>query len=285
MIRPVRPSGRHTLPPSNRGRPRHASLFERAIDEVPFLEKELFLLRRLVRPGDVCLDIGAAGGAHLLVMAVRAGARGRVIGVEPRPGSLRALRWLVRAVGLAQRVELVAAAFSDRAGRQNLRIPVVPTRAHLPGTSADHRRRAAFNSLPARHVEVETMTLDAFVEQAGLARIDVIKCDVEGAELAVLAGATRTFARFRPVLVVEADDAHQSRYDARAQDVFDAVVALGYVGFRYVRGRLDAVRGVVEGEDDYVFVPRERLSDPTSRARASSTSPTSSRSTTSARSS
>ena len=281
----IRSYARNGNAPHRDGSARRASLVERAIDEIPFLEKELVLLRRLVRPGDVCLDIGAAGGAHLLVMASRTGARGRVIGVEPRPGSLRALRWLVRATGLARRVELVSAAFSDRAGRENLRIPLVPTRAHLPGTSADRRRRAAFTAVPARHVEVETMTLDDFVDQAVLGRIDVIKCDVEGAELAVLAGGVRTFARFRPVLVIEADDAHQSRYDARAQDVYDAVRALGYVGFRYVRGRLDAVPGIVDGEDDYVFVPRERLSSPTSRATASRTSPTSSRSTTSARSS
>ncbi|MFW5934010.1 MAG: hypothetical protein ACOCT8_04690 [Actinomycetota bacterium] len=45
---------------------RRPSLLERAIDQVPFLEKELFLLARLVRRGDRCVDVGAAGGAHLL---------------------------------------------------------------------------------------------------------------------------------------------------------------------------------------------------------------------------
>lgn len=233
------------------------------MDRIPFLEKELFLLRRLVRPGDVCLDIGAAGGAHLLVMALRAGARGRVIGVEPRPGSLSMLRWWVRLAGVHRRVELVATALSDRAGNEELRIPIVPTRAHLPGTSLERRRRAAFSTLPARYVEVATVTLDDFIEEVGPSHVDVIKCDVEGAELAVLAGAARTLDHFRPVVVIEADDVHQSRYDARAQDVFNTVVSHDYVGFRYVRGRLEVVWGVVAGEDDYVFVPRERLSDST----------------------
>ena len=103
------------------------SRLERAVDRVPFLEKELFLLRRLVRPGDVCVDIGAAGGAHLFVMARQAGRWGHVVGIEPRPGSLRVLDRLVRISGMADRVSLHQLALTDAAGTIELRVPVVPT--------------------------------------------------------------------------------------------------------------------------------------------------------------
>lgn len=237
------------------GRP---SLFERAVDRVPFLEKELFLLHRLVRAGDVCLDIGAAGGAHLLVMARQVGGAGRVLGVEPRPGSLRALRRIVRLSGLASRVRLLPVAVADRIGRQRLRVPVVPTRAHFRGSIVEADAAAAFARLPHREIEVATTTLDALVAAEGLERLDVIKCDVEGAELLVLAGANDVLERLRPILILEADDLHQRRYDATAQDVVDAVVRHGYRPHRYRRGRLEPVDGAVPGEDDYVFVPLER---------------------------
>jgi FkbM family methyltransferase len=232
---------------------------ERLFDRIPFLEKELFLLRRLVRAGDVCLDIGAAGGAHLLVMARSVGAGGLVLGFEPRPGSLRALRRIVWLSGLASRVRLLQLALSDHSGRQSLRIPFVPTRAHFLGSSPHRAARAAFRHLPHREVEVVTRRLDDVVAEYGLQHVDVVKCDVEGAELLVLAGSDRLLDELRPVLIVEADDLHQRRFDATAQDVIDAVSRHGYRTFRFRGGRLLPVTGAVPDEDDYVFVPDERV--------------------------
>jgi FkbM family methyltransferase len=235
------------------------SRLERAVDRVPFLEKELFLLDRVVRPGMVCVDVGAAGGAHLLVMARRVGPTGRVVGIEPRPGSLRALRALCRLTGVADRTRLLPIALAEGRGRLPLRIPVVPTRAHLPGTTDDTDGAAAFANLPHKAIEVPTRALDDVVDAEGLERVDLVKIDVEGAELAALAGAHRTLDELRPLVLVEADDLHQARYDATAQDVVDAVLEHGYEVFRYRRGELDRLAGrVVEGEDDYVFVPVER---------------------------
>jgi FkbM family methyltransferase len=234
------------------------SLGERALDRIPFLEKELLLLRRILQPGDVAVDIGAAGGAHLLTMARAVGPTGRVIGVEPRPGSFRILRRLVRLRGWSRRVSLHPVALTDRAGRQVLRIPIVPTRAHVPGTTHDRWGAAAFARLPDRLIEVATTTLDALVEEQRLDRVDVIKCDVEGAELLVFSGAADVLEHRRPIVVVEADDQHQRRFDATAQDVLDAIEAHDYRPFRFVRSRLVPVVGVVDGEDDYVLVPIER---------------------------
>lgn len=234
------------------------SLVERAVDRIPFLEKELFLLRRIVTPGDVCIDIGAAGGAHLLVMARRVGPAGRVLGFEPRPGSLRLLRLIVRATGLAARVTLSPKALADRVGAQSLRVPMVPTRAHFRGSTGEPERTAAFATLPHREIQVATTTLDAAVAASGIDRVDLVKCDVEGAELLVLAGAGRVLRELRPVLVLEADDLHQAREGACADDVLAEVVGHGYHAYRWRRGALERVDGAVAGEDDYVFVPTER---------------------------
>lgn len=232
--------------------------FERALDRIPFVEKELLLLRTLVQPGDVCADIGAAGGAHLMVMARRVGPHGRVLGIEPRPGSYRVLRGIVRAAGLHRRVHLEQTALGSEPGTVTLRIPIVPTRAHLHGTTADRERAAAFPGMPFREVEVPCRRLDDVVEAAGLTRLDVIKVDVEGAELLVFSGAARVLDELRPVVIVEADDLHQRRFDATAQQVLDAVIAYGYRPHRYRAGMLEPVPGVVAGEDDYVLIPDGR---------------------------
>jgi FkbM family methyltransferase len=231
---------------------------ERAVDRVPFLEKELFLLRRMVAPGDVCIDVGAAGGAHLLVMARRVGPSGRVLGFEPRPGSHRILRWLVDRSGLGHRVQLLPVALDETTGRAPLRIPVVPTRAHFHGSAEDREGTAAFGGLPHREITVPTERLDDIVAAEGLDRVDVLKCDVEGAELRVLAGARKVLEHHRPVVLLEADDLHQQREEATAAEVLELMRSYDYRAHRYRRGMLEAVDGVVDGEDDYVFVPRER---------------------------
>lgn len=245
------------------GRP---SLVERVVDRVPFLEKELFLLRRLVAPGDVCVDVGAAGGAHLLLMARRAGPHGRVLGFEPRPGSARALARLVRWAGYGDRVELYAQALADADGEQVLRVPVVPTRAHFRGSVHNLDEVAAFARLPRREVRVPTRTLDAVVDERGLTHVDLVKCDVEGAELLVLDGARRMLEEQRPVVVLEADDQHQAREGASADAVLAVMRGHGYRPHRYRRGALEEVDGARSDEDDYVFVPEE--TSPRVRVRA-----------------
>lgn len=238
------------------GRP---SRLERAVDRVPFLEKELFLLAQVVQPGMTCIDVGAAGGAHLLVMAKRVGPSGHVLGIEPRPRSLRAVGRLARLAGVADRTRLLPIALAEAEGELPLRIPLVPTRAHLPGTTIDLAGTAAFSRMPHRELAVRTRRLDDVVVEEGLTRVDVVKIDVEGAELAALAGAHRTLERHRPLVLVEADDLHQARYEATAQDVLDAVTEHGYDVFRYRRGGLDPLDGrVVDEEDDYILVPSER---------------------------
>lgn len=231
---------------------------ERVLDRIPFLEKELLLLRRLVRPGDVCLDIGAAGGAHLMVMARRAGRRGRVLGVEARPRSAVALSLLTALVPGGARPRIHQVALADDAGVLTLRIPLVPTRAHLPGTATDRLEAAAFAGLPATTVTVPSMRLDDLIAREGLAHVDVVKLDVEGAESAVLAGAPYLLHEQRPVFVIEADDLHQRRFDTTAADLVAGVVAAGYRAHRFLRGGLTAVDRVTADEDDYVLIPDER---------------------------
>jgi hypothetical protein len=51
----------------------------------------------------------------------------------------------------------------------------------------------------AKLTEIRTLTIDSF----GLAPLDLIKIDVEGMELEVLAGAAQTIGRCRPIILVE----------------------------------------------------------------------------------
>lgn len=50
----------------------------------------------------------------------------------------------------------------------------------------------------------QIITLDSYVREKKIPRVDLIKLDVEGAELDVLKGASVTISRFKPILLISA---------------------------------------------------------------------------------
>lgn len=67
--------------------------------------------------------------------------------------------------------------------------------ANGPGTSVN-------SSNIDNSTGVETISIDDFVEQNGIEKVDFIKLDVEGSEEAILKGAIKTIRKFRPKLTV-----------------------------------------------------------------------------------
>lgn len=147
--------------------------------------EEYRAFRAAVRPGAVVLDVGANVGSYTLLFALWGGATGRVFAFEPAPEARDGLRMHVALNGLADRVEIVAAAAGAAVGTARFRID---------GASGANAIAAGLHGAASECIEVETTTIDAFCERHRT-RPDVIKIDVEGAELDVLAGARRVLAQ------------------------------------------------------------------------------------------
>ena len=175
------------------------SLLERTILLDGFYETELLpIFRTAVHPGSHCIDIGANIGCHTLVMADLCGSSGRVLAVEPS-SSIRARLERNLALNLITHVSVVPCALSSNSGQT--------ATLHIPAADQENQGAA---SLFSAHLEGATLTetvplrtLDEVVKEAGWARCDFIKMDVEGSELSVLKGATRILKDYRPTLVFE----------------------------------------------------------------------------------
>jgi len=156
-------------------------------------------LQKLVKPGDIVFDIGANIGAHTLGLAQRVGPSGRVYAFEPADFAFAKLRR-----NLALNPELEA-----RTHPQQLLLAATPSQIAEPEIYASwplekddsvhpkHRGRLVSTA----HATVDT--LDAFVARQEIARLDLIKMDVDGHELPVLQGGRETLRRFQPLLVME----------------------------------------------------------------------------------
>jgi FkbM family methyltransferase len=196
-------------------------------------EPDLAVVRHLVVPGGTAVDLGANIGVYTRVLSELVGAAGRVVSVEPVPETNELLRRNVRALDLAN-VTVVEAAVSDGAGTVTMSVPEYSTggvnfyQARVVGAEPPERGAAA------RSVRVRTMTLDAILQ--GAAPVGFVKCDVEGHELACLAGAEAVL-RQRPAWLIEVwgDPAAP---DTSAAEVFAFLRGHAYEPWFLATGRL-----------------------------------------------
>jgi FkbM family methyltransferase len=144
------------------------------------------LLQRLLRPGDCVFDVGANTGFFTLLASELVGPTGQVVAFEPLPRNLAYLQRHLR-MNRANNVRLCAAAVADEAGNAMFTVAGNPS---MGGLSA------------AGTLAVPVVTLDDFIRDDGVKPPRVVKIDVEGAEAAVLRGATKLLARHRPTVLL-----------------------------------------------------------------------------------
>ena len=152
-----------------------------------------------------------------------------MLAFEPNPAARAQLAETSRSTGCAN-VLVVPKAVAAAPGRAQLHVPATPDPSF---SSLDAGRFAE-----GEPVDVEVTTVDAEVD-AHASRPAVVKVDVEGGELGVVAGMSRTLAEHRPTLLVEVSE-ESARELARRLD--------GYSGFRVGRALepLESGRGLVQ---------------------------------------
>jgi FkbM family methyltransferase len=153
------------------------------------------LIQRVGQPGMTVLDIGAHLGYFTLLCARLGGAGSRVWAFEPSPALNPILRRNIIENGAAAEVRIVPAAVGDRVGTATLFAGAGDSML-----SSLHPA-AASGSKPARADPVPCTTLDACAGSEGWPRIDLVKIDVEGHEVAVLTGM-RALTRRNPGIAV-----------------------------------------------------------------------------------
>lgn len=155
--------------------------------------------RRLLRPGDIALDIGANMGAHTLPMARLVGETGRVAAFEPTAGAHARLTTNVAAnPDLAERIAVLQMMLT----RDGAVPPPPAIYASWPMRSvpASHPRHLG---VPVSTEGARALPLDQALAEAGITAVKLIKMDVDGYEMDVLTGAEETLRRRRPAIIME----------------------------------------------------------------------------------
>ena len=141
------------------------------------------LFTSLVRPGATVVDVGAHVGYYTTLAAELVQPNGRVIALEPVPKNFALLQKGIETNGY-RNVKLFQCAAADRAGEMELML--------IPGnTGAGMLFRPRQEG--RRYIPVKTVVLDELLSD--VPEVNVIKIDVEGAEMSVFDGLEKTIDR------------------------------------------------------------------------------------------
>ena len=208
--RKVREDGRLTL-----WETRNGPLWVPTRDELgfaPLLAEQDRKIYGDVHPGDVVIDAGANIGDFTRT-ALDAGAS-LVVAVEIAPDTLEALRRNLADEIDAGRVIVYDKGISDSDSTMMLRT-ATGFGSGLDSVFDDGRPREDA-------VEVQLTTIDKMVEELKLPHIDLIKLDVEGAEVPGVVGASKVIARDKPRFVFDAENFRQEDVDRITEELYAA---------------------------------------------------------------
>jgi FkbM family methyltransferase len=213
------------------------------------IDPEMGLLKFIVDPKRICLDVGANLGLFTYFLSRYSP---HVYAFEPNPIPLRVLRYVAD-----KNVTVLQMALSDKTGEAELVVPKGRKGWSSNGASIE------YDEGEGRVVKVPGSRID----DLDYKDIGFIKIDVEGHEKSVLEGAQETLARDRPNLFVENEFTHAGE---GVTDVFDMMKALDYDGFALIDGvfsnisrlsleehQINAERGA-QGSyvKNFVFIPK-----------------------------
>ncbi|MBI2815137.1 MAG: FkbM family methyltransferase [Opitutae bacterium] len=174
----------------------------------------LQIARQVVRPGDLCLDLGANLGYHSVTLARLTGPDGVVLAFEPQRlifqqlcgnaflNDLRNIHVFNAAVGAVDGMVSMDAVDYDH-GQVN----IGGTKVGQGGDTAAMMR-------------LDSLKLEA---------VKFIKLDIQGCEESFLTGAAATIAKSRPVLFVEIEEYLLRCFGSGSEQLINRLLALDYV--------------------------------------------------------
>lgn len=163
------------------------------------------------------VDIGANIGAYTVLAAEKVGNAGKVIAIEPEPKNYGQLMENIK-INSFHNVAPVKIALSDHSGSEKLYI------GSLSGHHSLKRRFLFHPEKNAPFVKVEVDTLDKLFKRLALRKIDIIKIDIEGAEMPALIGAKETIKNNPNIKIIVAS----YHYPSEAEEVQSFLRGMGF---------------------------------------------------------
>lgn len=213
-------------------------------------EDEQKVMKRFVKVGMTVYDVGAYVGLHTTFLSSLVGETGSVIAFEPQPHLLDSLQ---NTVSRLDNAKLFCFALSDKNEKISFFIAKEQSMSSLSDWTGEGTR-----------IEVETFRLDDIVEKESLPPPDLIKCDVEGAEILCFRGGRETLETAQPMLLFESLAEATKNLGFSQNDVFEFLKNLKNPNYRFFeiqnKGGLIEISKPLSAYTNILALPQSRFS-------------------------
>lgn len=195
-------------------------------------------LKQYVKPGMVVLDVGAHVGYYTRLFSDLVGPSGMVIAFEPHPVHVH---YLTRNIKNRSNVKVIPMAVGSQPGKTIIYdSPVISGGSSLAKFENKWNYLKTLNSseLAPRlrmnkndFLEIEVIKIDDVLEDMGISKVDLMKIDIEGAEVIALQGARKTLERFNVKIVFELSPANLVGFGFSVGDLINTLHKYNYSTF------------------------------------------------------
>jgi len=197
-------------------------------------KNEFNYLMNELKSEDICIDIGANIGAFSLFFASKCR---KVISFEPIRFNCKLLE-LSSSINFVENIQIENSILSDINGECKF---LVANETGLSGIISEdinnHKRylKKTYNNFIEEIITMKSRTLDSF----NIDKVDIIKIDVEGAELKVIKGAIKTLLRCKPrLLIIECEEKSLNLYKNSLDELINKLKVLNYYPYYLIAGNL-----------------------------------------------
>lgn len=185
------------------------------------------IVKKILKPGDTAVDIGANIGYFSLLFSQCVGSSGQVFSYEPVPGLASILRNNAELNGF-DRITLSNLALSDHDGHALFHVGPEDN----SGLSSLRQPRGSTVMFDVKLARFDKMFNDSN-------NIALVKIDVEGAELAVLRGMKEYLCHRRPYILIEVTDKFLKEMGDDEQGLLAFMLSFGYYCYVIGDARVD----------------------------------------------
>ena len=184
-------------------------------------------LRKLCKQGNIVFDIGANVGSHTLPVASYVGEEGKVYAFEPVPWAMNRLKRNLE-LNSFNNLVLEGIALSDTNEKVEMKFRASFKIGSNSGVGKDGKIDESWWS-ECEKVNVRLVTMDSYVSNHQISRLDLIKLDVDGFEGKVIRGGLETIKRFKPKIIMEVAPAWTEMRGDNIKDILRGMENMGYI--------------------------------------------------------